>query len=146
MDTTDLKILSFLQQDARISMTKLSKLVNLSSPSVAERIKKLEDNGVITRYTATVDPAKLNRVIKTFFFITVPPEKRSRLIKILEECPDICWVDIVSGRYTAIACAQTHDMEDVLSIVAIIQQFGSTETAISLSSPIENRILEYYNK
>ena len=144
MDLTDLKILRLLQEDGRVSMSQLAKEVHLSAPSVAERVRKLESSGVITQYKAMVDPAKLNRGIKVFYFIKVPPEKRDALIQTLLEAPDFFSVDIVSGNYTAIACAYTHDLEKVLEIAKLIQKYGSTESAISLSSPVKNKLITDY--
>ena len=55
MDNTDIKILKELQQDSRLSIREISKRVNLSPPSVTERIRKLEDSGVIEGYTIKIN-------------------------------------------------------------------------------------------
>jgi DNA-binding Lrp family transcriptional regulator len=59
LDATDWKILRELQQDARLSYNELGRRVALSAPAAAERVRKLEDRGVITRYAAQVDPEKV---------------------------------------------------------------------------------------
>ncbi len=59
MDITDAKILEILQEDGRISMKELGKRVALTSPAVSERVKRLEENGVITGYKAIVNPILL---------------------------------------------------------------------------------------
>ena len=56
MDETDLKILSHLQENARLSMVEIGKLVGLSSPSVTERVRRLEEQEVITSYRTIVNP------------------------------------------------------------------------------------------
>src|SRR5436309_5509610 len=59
LDQTDWKIICELQQDARLSSNELGRRVGLSAPATAERVRKLEDAGVITGYRAHIDPAKL---------------------------------------------------------------------------------------
>ena len=66
MDITDYKIINILQEDGRISMKDLGKIVGLTSPAVSERVKRLEESGVIQGYKAIVNPDKLGRVIKSF--------------------------------------------------------------------------------
>lgn len=58
-DNTDIKILKELQLDSRLSIRELSKRVNLSPPSVAERIRKLEDNQIIESYTIKINKSAL---------------------------------------------------------------------------------------
>jgi len=59
LDSTDWKILRELQRDARLSYNELGRRVGLSAPAVAERVRKLEDAGVITGYGARIDPAQV---------------------------------------------------------------------------------------
>ena len=61
MDATDLKIVDLLQQDARLTQSEVAKKVGLSQPSVADRVRKLEESGVILGYTAKVDPRRWGR-------------------------------------------------------------------------------------
>ena len=65
MDETDLKILSHLQENARLSMVEIGKLVGLSSPSVTERVRRLEEQEVITSYRTIVNPKEL----KTYYCV-----------------------------------------------------------------------------
>ncbi|MDQ1691255.1 MAG: Lrp/AsnC family transcriptional regulator, leucine-responsive regulatory protein, partial [Pseudonocardiales bacterium] len=66
MDSVDWRILAELQADARLSQNELSRRVNLSAPSVAERVRRLSDAGVINGYSARVDPAALGRPVQAF--------------------------------------------------------------------------------
>ncbi|MDR6124102.1 Lrp/AsnC family leucine-responsive transcriptional regulator [Bacillus sp. SLBN-46] len=70
-DEVDLKILSELQKDSRLSMRELSKRVNLSTPSVKERVKRLEENGVIEGYTIKLNYASLGFSISCIMKITI---------------------------------------------------------------------------
>ena len=75
MDITDYKIIEILQEEGRISMKDLGKIVGLTSPAVSERVKRLEESGVIEGYKAIVNPNALGRVIKSFINISLPSNK-----------------------------------------------------------------------
>lgn len=64
MDRVDWRILEELQADARLSFKELSRRVNLSAPPVAERVRRLEDSGVLTGYHAAVDPGRAGRPVQ----------------------------------------------------------------------------------
>ena len=64
MDRVDWRILAELQQDARLSFNELSRRVNLSAPAVADRVRRLQDTGVITGYHAQVDPTRAGRAVR----------------------------------------------------------------------------------
>lgn len=70
MDQIDTNILFHLQNQARLSMTELGKLVGLSQPAVTERVKRLEESGVIEEYRTIISPQKIGRcrVLPIFFF------------------------------------------------------------------------------
>lgn len=70
MDDTDLKILSHLQENARLSMVEIGKLVGLSSPSVTERVRRLEEQEVIISYRTIVNPKELKHI--TAFVLMEP--------------------------------------------------------------------------
>jgi len=75
MDNTDIKILMELQSDSRLSIRELSKRVNLSPPSVAERIRKFEDSGVIEGYTIKINEAALGFSIQCMIQIDIKNSK-----------------------------------------------------------------------
>lgn len=71
LDETDRKIIEILQEDGRISMKDLGKLIGLTSPAVSERIKRLENCGIISGYKAIINPDALGRNIKAFIHISL---------------------------------------------------------------------------
>lgn len=71
MDTIDLVILDRLQTDGRVTQLDLARAVGLSQPAVAERIRKLEQRGIITGYAARVDAAKLGCDITAFVGVAI---------------------------------------------------------------------------
>ena len=75
MDEVDTEIVDLLQADARLTQAQIAKKVGLSQPSVAERIRKLEEQQVITGYTAKVDPRKLGKDITAFIGVAIEHPK-----------------------------------------------------------------------
>ncbi len=71
MDEVDLVLLAMLQRNGRVSQHDLARTVGLSAPAVADRLRKLEERGVITGFTALLDPAKLGRGLTAFVFVGV---------------------------------------------------------------------------
>lgn len=76
MDQTDLKIISILQHNGRISMKDLGREVSLSPPAVAERVKRLEDTGVIERYKAVINNTKIGKPISVLINASIKPENQ----------------------------------------------------------------------
>src|SRR5580704_3926249 len=85
-DTIDLQILDALQEHGRIPHAKLADQVGLSAPSVIERVKKLEDSGLITGYHASVDARKLGRDVTAFIGVSIG---HPRNISLFEESVDL---------------------------------------------------------
>lgn len=71
MDDVDTRIVNLLQQDARLTQAQIAKKVGLSQPSVADRIRKLEEQKVITGYAARVDPRALGKDITAFIGVSI---------------------------------------------------------------------------
>ncbi len=89
MDDIDTRIVDLLQQDARLTQARLAKKVGLSQPSVAERIRKLEEQRVITGYAAKVDPRKLGKDVTAFVGVGIEHPRHfdafARRVMALEE-------------------------------------------------------------
>ena len=102
-DAIDLQILSIMQEHGRIALTKLAEQVGLSAPSVIERVKKLEDIGVITGYHAAVDARKLGKDVTAFIGVSIGDP---RTIEVFEETvqqlDDILECHHVTGEYTVL--------------------------------------------
>ena len=77
-DTIDLQIIATLQEHGRIPLVKLGEQVGLSAPSVIERVKKLEDGGVITGYHASVDARQLGKDVTAFIGVSIAPSRSDR--------------------------------------------------------------------
>ncbi|MDK2866070.1 MAG: Lrp/AsnC family transcriptional regulator, leucine-responsive regulatory protein [Clostridiales bacterium] len=139
MDATDLKIVNILQEDGRISMKELGNRVNLTSPAVSERVKRLEENGVIIGYTAIVDPTRMDLFVQALVHVGLKVSDHERFKKLAHDERNIVECHHVTGEEcmtVKVICADTQELEMVLDK---IQTIGSTKTSIILSSPLERK-------
>lgn len=139
MDITDIRILKILQQEARISMKELGARVNLTSPAVSERIKRLEESGVIEGYTAVINPKKLNLHVEAIVHVAMKVSAHKRFKKMAAEEREIIECYHVTGEdcmTVKVVCETTHRLEEILDK---IQAIGDTRTAIILSTPLKRK-------
>ncbi|MDD2396587.1 MAG: Lrp/AsnC family transcriptional regulator [Tissierellia bacterium] len=137
MDQTDLKIISILQHNGRISMKELGKIVSLSPPAVAERVKKLEDTDVIQRYIAVINNEKIGKPISVLINASIRPESQEEFLKFAESSEEIVKCHHVTGPHSMIIKAHLREMKFLEELVREIQSYGNTETYIIMSSPID---------
>lgn len=142
MDSTDYNIIKILQSDGRISMKELGKMVALSAPAVTERVKRLEESGIISGYRAVINPEKLGKTINVFINVDMKTDKRKKFMEFVKENENIIECYHVTGPYCMIIKASLNEMSSLQELIGKVQVFGNTETYIILSSPVENKVLE----
>lgn len=141
MDSTDYRIIEILQNNGRISMKDLGKAVNMTSPAVTERVRKLEESGVILGYRAVIDPKKLNKNIMSFINVGLSPHNYQGFIDFAENNVNIIECHHITGGSSVIVKVLTESMADLKNIIDDIKKIGSTQTSVILSSPIESKPL-----
>jgi Lrp/AsnC family leucine-responsive transcriptional regulator len=142
LDEIDVKILEILQRDGRTKRNDLAETVGLSLPSVSERLKKLEDNGIITGYFATVDHKKLGRDITAFIFVTVDSSKHfGAFVDHAKQVDDILECHAITGEGSHLLKIRTKNTESLEKLLAKIQAWNgvvSTRTNLVLSTSKES--------
>ncbi|MBM7560670.1 Lrp/AsnC family transcriptional regulator [Fusibacter tunisiensis] len=141
MDATDFKILKILQNNGRISMKELGQRVNLTSPAVSERVKRLEENGVIEGYSAVINPKKIGLYVEAMVHVGMKVSSHAKFKKFAIEEPSIIECHHVTGEdcmTVKVVCSNTHELEALLDK---IQAIGSTKTSIILSSPLKRKAI-----
>ena len=139
MDVTDHKIIDILQQDGRISMKDLGKIVGLTSPAVSERVKRLEESGVIQGYKAIVNPDKLGRVIKSFINIALPSKNYQDFIEYAQKDNRIVECHHITGEDCLLLKVIVKDMYELEEVIDSVKKVGSTKTNVILSTPIQSK-------
>lgn len=142
MDKTDYKILKILQQNARTSIRQISQQVNLSAPSVTERIRRLEESGVIQGYHARINPAKLSKSLTVFIAVDVIPMKYAAFSSFCSSCPQILEHHRVVGIHNAMLLAALHESSELEHLIDQLKRYGTTSTSIILSTLFANKPID----
>lgn len=141
LDPIDMQILMLLQEHCKMQLAKIGDRVGLSAPAVIERIKKLEDSGVITGYTATLDARKLGRDITAFIGVSIAHPKAIREFEQqIDSRPEVMECHHVTGGYTLLLKVKTFNtttLEELISHIRSIDGVGRTETMVVLSTSSE---------
>lgn len=146
LDDIDLGILAILQENCRTSLAKIGEQVGLSAPSVIERVKKLEDGGIIRGYHAIVDGRRVGIDITAFIGVFVShPRLIERFESEVQEIDDVLECHHVTGAYTLLLkakTANTSSLEALISRLRSIDGVEKTETMVVLSTNTERSQLK----
>ena len=140
LDATDGRILEALIDDARISIAELARTVGLSPPSVSERIKRLEEAGVIEGYTLRINPQALGLPLAAWLRIRPIPGQFHKVAGILQRLPEIVECDRITGDDCFIARAHVRSVEDLEKLIDQVIPYAMTNTSIIQSSPVGRRL------
>ena len=102
MDSIDKKIIDIMCNNGRITMKELAGELKLSAPAVAERVKRLEQNGVITGYKAVIDRKKLGQAITVFINLDIPASKYDEFKEFADGALEISEFYYVTGQYSLV--------------------------------------------
>ena len=141
LDDIDRKILKELQQDARVSYAELGRRVGLTTPAVIERVRKLEDAGVITGYRAEIDTAKVGLPITAFVRMSITGVDYSHIIEVAEQSNEVLECHRGTGGDSFIIKVAVSSVEHLQQIIDKLTPYGITTTAIVLSSPVKRRVI-----
>jgi Lrp/AsnC family transcriptional regulator, leucine-responsive regulatory protein len=148
-DVLDREILRLLRQDGRMSVASIAKEIGLSGPSVHERIKKLEQRGIIAGYTAILEPRLLNRPHVAFVMVTLSEGNEFAIddpivARICEE-PDVLEFHRIAGEdcyLIKVRSATNKELEELLRRIRKIRGVARTRTTIVLSTELERPSIE----
>ena len=149
LDPVDRKILSLLRQDGRMPHAAIAKAVGLSGPAVHERVRKLEQKGVIAGYTAILEPELLDRNHVAFVMVTLSEGNEFAaddpiVARICDE-PDVLEFHRIAGEdcyLIKIRTATNKDLERLLRRIRLIPGVARTRTTIVLSTELERPTIE----
>ncbi len=139
MDNIDLKIISILQKEARIPLKALAERVFLSSPATAARIDRLEKEGIISGYHASVNLKKLGFPIVAFINLELRPDQKPEFYPFICSHPNVLECSCVTGHFAMHIKVAFDTTENLDQFIGILQKYGSTETQIAFSTPQEPR-------
>jgi Lrp/AsnC family transcriptional regulator, leucine-responsive regulatory protein len=143
LDDLGWSILDLLQQDARISFSELGRRIGLSTPAVTERVRRMEEAGIITGYHASVNPAKAGFPLVVYMRLAISGGENmvSRATVALQRIPEIVECHRVTGTDSFILRAGLLSVAHLESLIDRLTPFGMTSTSTILSSPVPYRPL-----
>lgn len=134
LDAKDIAILEALQEDGRIPLSELGRKIGLSQPAMSERVKRLEDRGVIAGYGARIDPAALGLNLMAILRLKTTHEHICACLKQFNEMSFVIEVHRVTGDDCFIVKAIVPAPENLATIVDAIGRFGAVTTSVVLQS------------
>jgi len=141
LDAIAWKILEALQQNARLTFAELGRKIGLSTPAVAERVRRLEEAGVITGYHAALNMAKLGVPIRVLVRLTIHGGdlQVSRTVAAIKELSEISRCHRITGAESFVIEADVVSIRHLEALIDKLSTLGATSTSTVLSSPVERR-------
>ncbi len=136
LDAIDGKILAELQGNGRLPFAELGRRVGLSTPAVAERVRRMEDSGVIERYIAVVNPAKVGLPVRAFIKITVPGDRLPHFHTLSQRVPEVRECHRVTGSESYILQVAVRDLPHLEAVIDSLTPYVATNTSMVLASPV----------
>ena len=141
LDQTDLRILDALQQDGRASYADLARTVSMSPSAVAERVRRLEESGVIAGYSAVVDPERLGLDILAFIRLRYPVNNYKPFYDLIAVMPEVVEAHHVTGEDCFVLKVLASSMRHLEQVAGQVAGLGSVTTTVVYSSPLPRRAI-----
>jgi Lrp/AsnC family transcriptional regulator, leucine-responsive regulatory protein len=138
-DPTDARLLNELQQDARLTHAELGRRVSLSAPAVAERLRRLEREGVIDGYRAEVDARALGYALGVIMRIRPSARQLHKVAELARDTPEVVECHRITGEDCFFMKLHLRDVEHLEQVLDRFILYGQTTTSIIQSSPVPRR-------
>ncbi len=136
LDDLGRKLLAVLQEDARLSFSALGRRVGLSPPAVAERVRRMEQAGLITGYRAMVDPASAGLAITAFLRVLCSGERYQAVRQLAADLPDVLECHHVTGEDCFFIKVAVPSVEALEMVVDRFRAHGRTISSVALSAVV----------
>ena len=141
LDQIDRRIVGELQRDGRVTMAELGRRVSLSPPAVADRVQRLERDGVITGYHASVDPKALGYPLAAVVRVAPASRQLDKIREIARETPEVVECHRITGEDCFFLKLHLRSMDDLEPVLDRFTPYGRTTTSLIHSSPVAGRAL-----
>jgi DNA-binding Lrp family transcriptional regulator len=148
LDQKDLAILKLLQHNARVTVKEISDKVNLSTTPVYERIKWMEETGVIRQYATLVDPAKLNRRLMVIAYVSLKQHNKtagSKFVKTINEMNEVLECYSISGEFDFMLKIVVEDMNSYYDFhvnrLSEMENIGNVQSVFVMGVVKETHVL-----
>jgi len=139
LDQTDWRIIAELQRDGRLSYNQLGRLVNMSSPAVAERVRRLEESGVIAGYQARIDPARAGLPLTAFVQLRCEHGRCLLKTTTADDFPEVVEIHKLSGAFCSMLKVRVASMSHLEGLLERLGEHREMHSHVVLSTQYENR-------
>jgi len=139
LDTTDHRLLAELQADARLSLAELGRRVGLSSPAVADRLRRLESDGVIVDHRTELSPEALGLALTSIIRVRPSPRQLHKVADLARSTPEVVECHRITGDDCFFIKAHVRDVHHLEDLIDRFTPYGQTTTSIVQSSPVPRR-------
>jgi Lrp/AsnC family leucine-responsive transcriptional regulator len=139
LDETDRRIVGELTKEGRVPLAELGRRVSLSSPAVAERVRRLERAGVITGYRAEIDPRMVGYPMTAIIRIKPAPGRLQRIPEVAAELSQVSECHRITGEDCFYLKVYLRSIEELSGLLDRFLDYGETTTSIVNASPIPRR-------
>jgi Lrp/AsnC family transcriptional regulator, leucine-responsive regulatory protein len=143
LDEIDWQIISILQLEARISFKELGQRIGLTGTAIAERVRKLEDEGIIEGYGIKLNREKIGLPVMAFFKLRVNAECCKQMRELAIALPEVIEAHRVVGSEHYILQVVLASMQDLEVIMEKFLPLGAVDISIVLSTPIANKGMKH---
>ncbi len=140
MDEADQRIVGILVENARISLKELSQRIGLSSPSTAQRLRRIEERGILKSFTIDLDPKALGYSLQVIVRINPLPGALHLVEQAIRDTPEFVECDKVTGEDCFIGRLWVRSVEHLDHVLDRISERAQTNTAIIKATPVKRRL------
>lgn len=140
LDAIDQRILEALARNARISLKELAEVAGLSSPSAAERLRRLEERGVIAAFTVDIAPEAVGYPLQAIVRIRPLPGQLHVVQRMIQETPEFIECDKVTGEDCFFGRLVVRSMSELDGILDKITERAETNTSMIKATPVKRRL------
>jgi Lrp/AsnC family leucine-responsive transcriptional regulator len=142
LDAKDREILHLLEEDGRRSNSDIARMTNLSAPTVAERIARLRDIGVIRGFSVKIDPTRIGLPIAAIIeFKPTAPNDHDDAVALVSAYPGVRDCYKVTGQALLVLMVRVSDNDSLNRMLNELWQYGETKTSIILTTEFKDRPL-----
>jgi Lrp/AsnC family leucine-responsive transcriptional regulator len=142
LDALNWEILQCLQENARQTNTDIGRKIGISSPAVSERIRKMEDLGIITGYTTKISPYELGFQLKAIITLRAFMGKLKPFLQIVRTYDEVLNCYRITGNENIVMEVVLKNQRHLEEFIDQLISFGETKTQIVLSHVVDNKTLK----
>jgi Lrp/AsnC family transcriptional regulator, leucine-responsive regulatory protein len=142
LDHIGWRLLKLLQENARLSFRQIGESIGMTAPAVAERVRRLEDCGVLVGYHATIDLPKAGLPIMAFVHLTTSNQQSMRFRTAVLDMPEVLECHCVTGSESYILKVALGSVQELEHFLLAVSVYGEMRTSLVLSSQVTRRVID----